>query len=131
MIALLRVPDNVRSRIPGIGSDLETPLRSSIVHVRFFDSSTPWQWFVLEMDGDDDCFGIVLSRAAAVAGRFTLAELQGLTGPRGEEGAVLYDTGFPVQTVAELAEKEPAVRELIEAPSPRERRATDNLVDLE
>ncbi|MEJ2077546.1 MAG: hypothetical protein P8020_07655 [Acidobacteriota bacterium] len=125
------LPEVVRDRIPPIGSDLVTPLRETLIHARFYDRSTDWQWFVLEMDGDDECFGIVVSRVGAVAGRFTLTELEGLRSPRGEVGAVVLDTGFEPRTVGRLAEREPAVRELLEASSPRERHAAEGLVDLE
>ncbi len=125
------LPHPIRARIPAIGSDMETPFREMVVHARLFDRSGPWQWFILEMDGDDECFGIVLSRAGAVAGRFTLSELQSITGLHGEPAAVAFDGGFEPRTVGQLVETEPSLRELVEVPSPREQRAAAELVDLE
>ncbi len=125
------LPETVRKQIPAIGSDLTTPLAETMIYARFYDRSTHWQWFVLEMDGESECFGIVLSRVAAVAGRFTLTELEGLNSPEGERGAVVLDAAFDPQTVGRLAEREPAVRELLEVPSPGKRRAAEGLVELE
>ncbi|MFZ0427612.1 MAG: hypothetical protein WAO20_05820 [Acidobacteriota bacterium] len=124
------LPDDVRRKIPGIGSDLEAPLREMSIYARLYDPSSHWQWFILEMDGDDACFGIVLSRSAAVAGRFTLTELLSLSGPGGE-AAVVFDAAYAGQTVGRLAEAEPAVAELLAVPSPREKRSAEELIDLE
>lgn len=125
------LPEALRKQIPAIGSDLTTPLAETMIYARFYDRTTDWQWFVLEMEGDDECFGIVVSRIAALAGRFTLTELEGLSSPDGAADAVVFDSDFGPQTAGRLAEKEPGVRELLEVSSPRERRATEGLVDLE
>ena len=67
MVEHVHGKDGVAGSIPAIGSNFGTSLRQTVVHARLYDRSTRWQWFILEMDGDDDCFGIVLSRALYAA----------------------------------------------------------------
>lgn len=109
------LPDELKADLPGIGSNPETPLRETLVHIRFYDSSNRWNWYVLEYDGEVTFFGLVVSAAAVVAGRFTLTELENLNlddGPSKEQ-SIKRDIEFLPKTVGELAETEPGVKEIL------------------
>lgn len=127
------LPDELTNRLPGIGSDLETPLRDTVVEACFRDSLSGWKWYVLEFDGVDTFFGIIVTGAVAVPGQFTLSELQAIGGDdtAGEESKVLLDDNFSPCSVGELAQIESAVDEVIAILSPRETNLNQSLVDLE
>ena len=56
-----------------------------IVHVKFFDPSGSFTWYVLEYDGNDTFFGKVFSHLCSEGelGYFTLSELKSVKGPLG------------------------------------------------
>ena len=124
------VPEAVLEKIPAMGSDPETPLRDTMVHVRLFDPGSNWQWFILEVGDNHTCFGLVVSRSVAVAGQFGLGELSGL---QDEDGipSVRFDPDFEPLTVGELGSRLPSVAELLQEPIPREINLVRDLVDLE
>ena len=111
------IPGKLKAALPRIGSDTQTPLRETTVHVRLHDPAERWRWYILEADDQGEFFGLVVSSAAVVAGRFTEAELENLSfddGQGGEEG-VLVDTSFHPITVGELAKREAGLEEFLDA----------------
>ena len=56
--------EELRHKIPRIGSNPLEPLGERIVHVRFFDPTSNWRWYVMEYDGDETFFGLVLQGRA-------------------------------------------------------------------
>ena len=121
--------DELKGCLPAIGSDPDTPMAKTRVHLRYFDPSSSWEWYVLEYDGDQTFFGLALTNHLAVAGQFTLEELQSITGPGGD--GVSRDPAFESVTVEELAESRPVLHELLAEPAPREVNAARDLVSLE
>ncbi|UCF36343.1 MAG: hypothetical protein JSU96_16195 [Acidobacteriota bacterium] len=127
------IPTQVRERIPAIGSDAKTALRDTQVYVRLYDRRSSWNWYVLEFDGERTCFGLIVGRATAVAGQFSLEELLNLGSGGGgpDDGDILLDSEFLPQTVADLALVHPQVNDVLSEPAPRELHAAEGLVSLE
>jgi Protein of unknown function (DUF2958) len=50
--------------------------------MKFFQPWGGWTWFVVEFDGDDECFGLVDGFEVEL-GSFSLRELESLRGPGG------------------------------------------------
>lgn len=50
---------------------------TAIVHAKFFLPGTRWTWYVVEFDGDDLCFGLVIGMETEL-GYFTISELEDL-----------------------------------------------------
>ena len=104
---MIQVPKELLASIPPLGADPDTPLRDTLVHARFFDPASSWQWYVIEFDGHETFFGLILSRRVAVAGQFTLTELSSIDAHPSEDGpGIILDTEFQPKTVAELGEKQ-------------------------
>lgn len=101
--------------IPPIGSNQETPLEESRIWVRFFDPSSTWSWYVLEFDGREAFFGLIVTSGMAAIGQFTLTELSSLVHrDEGEsEVRVRLDEEFEPVSVLELARSREAVRKLL------------------
>jgi len=55
---------------------------NAVVHLKFFDPCSQWTWFVLEYDGIDSFFGLVIGHETEF-GYFSLKELQSYKGPFG------------------------------------------------
>ncbi len=129
---MIQVPKELLDSIPPLGADPETPLSETLVYARFFDPASSWQWYVIEFDGGETFFGLILSRSVAVAGQFTLTELSSIDARPSECGpGIKLDPEFQPITVAKLAECRPAVGDLLAEPIPREINKFGDLVDLD
>jgi hypothetical protein len=53
-----------------------------VIHAKLFTPWTSWTWYVIEFDGEDQCFGFVKGHDAEF-GYFSLKELAELQGPFG------------------------------------------------
>jgi hypothetical protein len=51
-----------------------------IATVKLFLPDTAWTWYIVEFDGDDTCFGLVIGHEVE-AGYFLLSELEALRSP--------------------------------------------------
>lgn len=123
------LPGKLASKLPAIGSSPDVPLDETPVHIRFFDRSSNWRWYVLEYDGQDTFFGLLITNYLVTAGQFTLTELQSIAGEAGEP-SIQRDREFSVQSVRQLAETEPRVIELLETPGPMDSQ-TSTLVQID
>lgn len=69
-------------KCPPLNSDDEAPLATKLLRVKFFDPSGSGTWYVTEFDGEDLCFGYVVSPLGESAfnewGLFSLKELQSI-----------------------------------------------------
>ena len=108
--------EELRHKIPRIGSNPLEPLGERIVHVRFFDPTSNWRWYVMEYDGDDTFFGLVLAGQSALTGRFTLSQLETLCyeNPGLGKVGVERDSYFRPVTLAELGRSEEAIGRLLD-----------------
>jgi hypothetical protein len=129
---MVEIPEELLASFPPLGVDPDTPLRETLVHARFFDPASSWQWYVIEFDGHETFFGLILSRRVAVAGQFTLTELSSIDAHPSDDGpGIILDTEFQPKTVAELGKSTPAVLGLLAEPIPREINKFGDLVDLD
>lgn len=129
---MIQLPKELRESLPPLGADPDTPLRETPIHARFYDPASSWQWFVIEFDGLETFFGLILSRSAAIAGQFTLTELSSIDAHRPGDGPGIHlDPEFQPITVSRLAVSQPAVMELLAEPIPREINKFGDLVDLD
>jgi hypothetical protein len=109
--------DRLKAQLPGMGSSPETPLEELFVHLRFHDPANRWKWYVIEFDGEDTFFGLVVNPAGVVAGQFTLAELESLC--FGEEARGVHkDAAFQPISVSDLAAIEPSIKEFLSERTP-------------
>ena len=109
------LPDELKATLPGMGSSPETPLKESLVHIKFHDPAERWRWYVIEVGDEGTFFGLVANAVAIVAGQFTLAELESLQCDGEHPGGdrVGRDDHFQPMTVAELAELEPGIKDFL------------------
>ena len=108
--------EELKHKIPRIGTNPLAPLATRVVHVRFFDPTSNWRWYVMEYDGEGTFFGLVLAGQSALTGQFTLAELEGLCyeSPGLGKVGVERDSYFRPVTLAELGQSEAAVGRLLD-----------------
>lgn len=74
------LPSELRAQLPPLYSREHDP--DPVARVKFFTPWTNWTWYAIEFDGDDLCFGLVQGFEREL-GYFSLAELEGITGPGG------------------------------------------------
>ncbi len=108
--------EELKHKIPRIGANPLVPLETRMVHVRFFDPTSNWRWYVMEYDGDGTFFGLVLAGQSALTGQFTLGELEALCyeSPGHGKVGVERDSYFRPVTLAELGHSEPAIDRLLD-----------------
>jgi hypothetical protein len=70
------------SNIPKLYETEELEMEEKIIHVKFFTPWSNWTWYVIEFDGNDNCFGYVKGLDLEF-GYFSLSELASLEGPFG------------------------------------------------
>jgi hypothetical protein len=125
------LPEDVLAQIPPLGSAREAPLERMVVHARLYDPESSWEWLVMEFDGGDQCFGLILTRSTALAGRFTLRELASVEATVGGGAGVLLDPRFEPVTVGRLGLGDPRVGELLRELRDRGEGAGGDLVSIE
>ena len=83
----------------------------------FFDPTSSWRWYVLEFDGQETFFGLILTSRHAVAGNFTLNELESLSCPHPEKGEMRIerDRSFQAMTLRQLMLLEPNLEGLFKS----------------
>lgn len=62
------------ARIPRLYETEGTALSDKVVHAKFFHPVSSWTWYVIEYDGQDTCFGLVVGHETEF-GYFSLEEL--------------------------------------------------------
>lgn len=68
--------------IPKLYETEEIELEDKTIHAKFFTPWSNWTWYVIEFDGENQCFGFVKGLDAEF-GYFSLRELEGVEGPFG------------------------------------------------
>jgi hypothetical protein len=66
------------AQLPGLYST-DGQGNDAIARLKFFTPWSNWTWYVLEFDGDDECFGLVQGHQEEL-GSFSLAELEAIRG---------------------------------------------------
>jgi hypothetical protein len=72
--------DELRKTIPAMYTT-ETE-EDPTVHCKFFDPCSQWTWYVIEFDGEDRFFGLVVGFVVEL-GYFSLEELETVCNPLG------------------------------------------------
>lgn len=67
-------------KLPKLYETESVPLAEKVVHARYFHPSADWEWYAIEYDGTDICFGLVIGFEAEF-GYFSLKELGSLNIP--------------------------------------------------
>jgi hypothetical protein len=106
--------DELKSRLPGLGSAPFNDLDSMTVHAGLFLPGSKWSWYVLEFDGTGTFLAIVVNGSDAVVGQVTLQELEALhfRDEAGREVRVRVDPEFSPKKVGELAADIPSLKSL-------------------
>lgn len=68
------------TKIPKLYGTESVSLPEKVVHAKLFHPISNWEWYVLEYDGQDICFGLVVGHETEF-GYFSLSELSGLNMP--------------------------------------------------
>ncbi|MEE8584395.1 MAG: hypothetical protein V3T83_06030 [Acidobacteriota bacterium] len=119
----MKIPEEIRKRLPGLGSARQAnPMHKWIALARCVDPETRISWYLIEFDGQDRFFGLMVGKHS-VAGEFSLAELQALGAEGDEAGGVYLDNSFQPTALIELARQNSSIAELLPPPS-------EGLVDL-
>lgn len=107
------LPEALKEKLPGLGGNSGGKPGDVIVYTRLVDPTSNWRWYILEFDGEDTCYGLVVTGKNALAGHFTLSELKALRyyDERFGTVGVQRDTFFEPLTLEQLMEKEPKVRQ--------------------
>jgi hypothetical protein len=75
---------------------------AAIVHAKFFLPGSVWTWYVVEFDGEDLCFGLVVGMETEL-GYFTISELEDLEAAIGR--AVERDLHWTAITMGEVRKR--------------------------
>jgi hypothetical protein len=67
------------AKIPKLYKTEGIPLPEKMVYAKFFHPVSNWTWFVIEYDGEDICFGLVVGHETEF-GYFSLQELSRVIG---------------------------------------------------
>ena len=117
------IPEEIRQRLPGLASMTQAnPIQKWIAQARFVDPETRISWYLIEFDGQDRFFGLMVGKHA-VAGEFSLTELESLGEESDEAGLVYLDRSFQPAALIDLARQNSSIAELLPPPS-------EGLVDL-
>jgi hypothetical protein len=115
-VPLRLLSEELAKRIPLLGSNQSIPLEDKTVFVKFLCPDLSWRWYVIEYDGDNTFFGIVMAGEHAIAGQFTLSELESLEfrGENNNEPGVEFDQYFRPKTLSKLIKIEPNISQLLQ-----------------
>jgi hypothetical protein len=66
------------NKIPKLYETESVPLPEKVAYAKLFHPISNWEWYVLEYDGQDICFGLVVGHETEF-GYFSLKELSSLS----------------------------------------------------
>jgi hypothetical protein len=124
-------PKQKWNELPSPDPDSQTSILNAVALVRFYDQSSDWQWYGIEFDQADVFWGIVTNGKLALAGNFSLSELEGIESEETRRKTVRIDEDFKPLKVSELAQSDPAVMELMRDLESRMRSIPSDLVELD
>lgn len=92
------IPADIQGKIPGLYKTEETKIPDKIAHIRLADTGSNWQWYVIEFDGNDICWGLVWGHEVEY-GYFSLTEMEEINKslPR-----IQRDEGFKPSSVSAI-----------------------------
>ena len=77
-----------------------------LAYVKFFTPDSSWYWYVVEFDGQDECYGLTFGPYVEL-GYWSLAELEALRGPWGLP--VERDLAFKPTRLSEIKREHQAI----------------------
>lgn len=86
-------------KLPKLYETEDVELEDKMIHAKLFTPWTNWTWYVIEFDGDDQCFGFVKGLDAEF-GYFSLKELASIEEPFGLK--VERDRHFTATQVSDM-----------------------------
>jgi hypothetical protein len=125
------LPDSVREIIPPADPESQNSLKDATAVVRFYEPSSQWEWFVIGFDGIETFSGVITNGKLALAGNFTLSELEGMGSIQTGSKTVERDDQFEPQPISRIAEGREPVQQLLEEVESRLQAAPSDLVTLE
>jgi hypothetical protein len=79
----LMPPDHL-NHLPALYDTEHTPASEKLVYLHFFLPHSYWHWYVVEFDGQDTCFGLVIGHEVEL-GYFSLMELMQVRDGQGQQ----------------------------------------------
>lgn len=70
------------SKLPALYETEEVEIEDKLIQAKLFTPWSNWTWYVIEFDGQNQCFGFVKGHEAEF-GYFSIDELESLEGPFG------------------------------------------------
>jgi hypothetical protein len=71
------MPKKIAAKIPNLYRTERISLLEKVAYAKFFHPISNWTWYVIEYDGNDTCFGLVVGHETEF-GYFSLRELSGI-----------------------------------------------------
>lgn len=68
------MPKNISAKIPKLYETERIALREKVAYTKLFHPISNWTWYIIEYDGTDTCFGLVVGHETEF-GYFSLREL--------------------------------------------------------
>lgn len=65
------------AKLPRLNETDEVPVPNKVAQVKLFHPASTWTWYIMEYDGQDTCFGLVIGQETEF-GYFSLQELSQL-----------------------------------------------------
>lgn len=72
----------LRNQIPKLYTTESVPMADKLAFVKLFLPWSSWKWYIMEYDGNDLCFGLIVGHETEL-GYFSLKELGKLEGEYG------------------------------------------------
>lgn len=94
----------LREKLPARYATEKLTEEETIVRCKFFTPDSSWTWYVIEFDGDDTFYGLVIGWEAEL-GYFSLCELESARGPR--KMPIERDLHFKPVSLAEVRRRHP------------------------
>ena len=115
-LKLQLLPEKLAKRIPVLGSNQSILLEDKTAFAKFLCPDLSWRWYIIEYDGENTFFGIIMAGEQAIAGEFTLSELESLefSGINNDKSGVEFDKHFQPTTLRELVKTEPSIRQMLQ-----------------
>lgn len=68
------ISSELAKKLPQLYETEGVPLPEKVAHAKLFHPASSWAWYVIEYDGQDTCFGLVVGHETEF-GYFSLREL--------------------------------------------------------
>lgn len=91
------IPDKIKGKIPKLYETEVTDINSKLALVKLSAPGTYWNWYVVEYDGNDVCFGLIEGHDVEF-GYFSIKELSEIKKPH----QIVRDESFKPTEISKL-----------------------------